>query len=91
MHRIVVEEITSEPWEFQVTVDSSDGEGECLMIMDSEEYERYNDELEPAELVKATIRFLLDRVELDDLPEEIHVSEIEKKYPDFPEAIVDYA
>ncbi len=91
MPAIKVQKISDEPWEFKVILTEDDEVvGEYVVLMSDEEYERYGDDLEPQELIEATLAFLLAREEPEMIMEQFHLQDVEKYFPEYPDNVRDY-
>ncbi|MDD5074223.1 MAG: hypothetical protein PHU92_03575 [Candidatus Shapirobacteria bacterium] len=88
---IEVQQITEDPWEYEVKVLESDLElGEYKVVMSMDEYGHYGDNVEPYELIEATIKFLLDREDPEMIMERFRLSEVERYFPEYPDEVGNY-
>ena len=91
MPEIAVQQIGEEPLEYKVQLTEDDElVGEYSVRVPEEDYERYGDEVEPHELVKATFAFLLSREEPEMILEEFKLRDVEQYFPEYPDSVRDY-
>lgn len=91
MPEITVEKVADDPLEYKVQLTEDDEVvGEYSVRVSEEDYERYGDDVEPHELVKATIAFLLSREEPEMILEEFKLHDVEQHFPEYPDSVRDY-
>ncbi len=91
MPEIAVEKVADDPLEYKVQLTEDDEVvGEYSVRVSEEDYERYGDDVEPHELVKATIAFLLSREEPEMILEEFKLHDVEQHFPEYPDSVRDY-
>lgn len=91
MPEIAIEQVGEEPLEYKVQLtEDEEVVGEYSVVVPEEDYERYGDDVEPQELVKATISFLLSREEPEMILEEFKLGDVERHFPEYPDSVRDY-
>jgi len=91
MLKIRVEELAREPWEFSVVVGEGPTTSEHVVVISDEEFELYGGNMEPRELAKATVAFLLTQEKAEDMGDHFTLSDVEKEFPEYPEVVEDYS
>lgn len=88
---IEVEQIEEEPWVFSVGLREADENlGDYVVAMSEEEYNLYGHGAEPAEVVRATFHFLLDREDPEMIMDRFNIRDVLDYYPDYPEQVENY-
>ncbi|MDP3997352.1 MAG: hypothetical protein U1C49_00955 [Candidatus Andersenbacteria bacterium] len=86
-----IETTSEDPWEFEVTLLEEDTVlGEYTVTMTAQEYDKYASDMEPEEIVKATLKFLLDREDPEMIMDRFRLKDVENYFPDYPRAVGDY-
>lgn len=88
---IVVEQLEEEPWEFAVGLREDDENlGDYMVTMDIEEYSKYGNEAEPAEVIKGTFLFLLDHEDPEMIQDQFSLSQVETYFPNYAREVSGY-
>lgn len=86
-----IEQLSEEPWEFAVGLREYDENlGDYTVVVTEDEYARYGAGSEPKHLVEATFKFLLEREDPEMILERFRLSDVEKHFSDFADAVHDY-
>lgn len=88
---IELELIEEDPWLYQATLLAEDTVvGEYTVTMSSDEYRDFGGSEEPDEVVRAVLRFLLDRESPEMILDRFTLTETSEHFPEFTEQIKNY-
>lgn len=89
--QILVEQLEEEPWMFAIGLREADENlGDYLVSMSENEYLSYGRGAEPADVIRATFRFLLEREEPEMILDRFSLDDILKYYPEYPDEVENY-